>query len=233
MSQFHHSTTRRGVPDDPSAAMPHDVGSVEAFTLRSGRAMPALSLGTWKMRPEDTTDAVTRAIAAGYRAIDCAPVYGNEKEVGAAIAACVGGDAKTPLAGVPLTRDDLFITSKIMTHDLPPEAFEARVRETLDDLGIDALDLLLLQWPHPQLASIAEQWTELERLVDAGLTRHIGVSNFSVKKLATLMDGGEDVSGGEDVFVFGGTRIPPAVNQARSISHRSPYDRVGVVNAVP
>jgi len=98
---------------------------------------------------------------------------------------------------------------------------------------VDHLDLALLQWPAPQRAPIAEQWCAMEALVDAGLARHIGVSNFSVKKLATLMDGGEDVSGGEDVFVFGGTRIPPAVNQARSISHRSPYDRVGVVNAVP
>ncbi|ACO69110.1 predicted protein [Micromonas commoda] len=161
--------------------------------------MPALGLGTWKIAAGDTTAAVLSALRCGYRLLDCAPVYGNQPQVGAAIQQALD-------EGTLRSRDELFVTSKLMTQTLEPTDFEAAVRTSLAELGVDYLDLALLQWPAPQRAPIAEQWCAMEALVDAGLARHIGVSNFSAKKLGELMDGSD-------------CRIPPAVNQVECGAH--------------
>ena len=148
------------------------------------------------------------ALKAGYRHIDCAPVYRNQTQVGAALTAA--------LASGLCTRDDLFITSKLMTYDLAPDGFEQAVKQSLAELGVGYLDLLLLQWPLPQLAPVAEQWAAMEALVDAGLVRDIGVSNFSAVKLAALMDGG--ATGAQD-WVLGECRVKPSVNQVECGAH--------------
>ena len=157
---------------------------VPSLTLRGGAKMPALGLGTWKIAAGDTTAAVLSALRCGYRLLDCAPVYGNQPQVGAAIQQALD-------EGTLRSRDELFVTSKLMTQTLEPTDFEAAVRTSLAELGVDYLDLALLQWPAPQRAPIAEQWCAMEALVDAGLARHIGVSNFSAKKLGELMDGSD------------------------------------------
>lgn len=91
------------------------------------------------------------------------------------------------------------------------------MRRTLGELGVSHLDLLLLQWPLPTLAPVAEQWAAMEALVDAGLVRDIGVSNFSAKKLAALMDGGDGL--GDGTAVMGECRIKPSVNQVECGPH--------------
>ena len=132
--------------------------------------MPVVGLGTWKMPAEETTAAVASALRLGYRHVDCAPVYGNQSEVGAAIAAALED-------GTLASRDELFVTTKLMPRDLPPEAFESAVRDSLAALRCGShVDLVLLQWPAPHVASIAEQWAAMEALVDAGL-RHAGLLN--------------------------------------------------------
>ena len=198
---------------------------VPSLTLRSGAKMPALGLGTWKIAAGETTAAVLSALRIGYRLLDCAPVYGNQPQVGAAIQQALD-------EGTLRSRDELFVTSKLMTQTLEPTDFEAAVRTSLAELGVDYLDLALLQWPAPQRAPIAEQWCAMEALVDAGLARHIGVSNFSVKKLGELMDGSDVTRGAEgadaeysvlntdaEYCVLGECRIPPAVNQVECGAH--------------
>jgi diketogulonate reductase-like aldo/keto reductase len=96
---------------------------------------------------------VESALTAGYRHVDCAPVYLNQPQVGAALTAAL-------TAGL-CTRDELFITSKLMTYDLSPDGFAEAVKQSLTELGVEYLDLLLLQWPLPQLAPIAEQWAAM------------------------------------------------------------------------
>ena len=197
---------------------------VPSLTLRGGAKMPALGLGTWKIAAGDTTAAVLSALRCGYRLLDCAPVYGNQPQVGAAIQQALD-------EGTLRSRDELFVTSKLMTQTLEPTDFEAAVRTSLAELGVDYLDLALLQWPAPQRAPIAEQGCAMEALVDAGLARHIGVSNFSAKKLGELMDGSDvtravggdatsALSNAEDDYcVLGECRIPPAVNQVECGAH--------------
>ena len=192
--------------------MPSSDGPKTAtMALRSGARMPVVGLGTWKMPAEETTAAVASALRLGYRHVDCAPVYGNQSEVGAAIAAALED-------GTLASRDELFVTTKLMPRDLPPEAFESAVRDSIAALRCGShVDLVLLQWPAPHVASIAEQWAAMEALVDAGLARDIGVSNFSAAKLDSLMDGGAESNGA--FRAFGACRVEPSVNQIECGAH--------------
>lgn len=175
--------------------------------LRDGAEMPALGLGTWKSATGAVGRAVSDAIAMGYRHVDCAPIYGNEPEIGRGIA-----DA---LASGTVRREALWITSKLWNDRHEPHEVVPALEETLADLGLEYLDLYLVHWPvalkrgvsFPRSASdmislerlpIAETWSGMEAAVDQGLCRHIGVSNFSVSKLDDL---------GRSA------RIPPSVNQ--------------------
>ena len=159
--------------------------------------MPILGLGTWKSAPGEVYDAVKVALEAGYRHIDCAPIYGNEPEVGR-------GLTESFEAGVA-SREDVWITSKLWNNAHAPEDVRPALRQTLSDLQIDTIDLFLIHWPValkkgtqlPQSPSdfvsldevpITETWAAMEELVDDGLTRHIGVSNFNIPKLQTLLD---------------------------------------------
>jgi alcohol dehydrogenase (NADP+) len=167
------------------------------LSLRDDDAMPALGLGTWKSAPGEVYDAVNVALQAGYRHIDCAPIYGNEAEVGRALAASFD-------EGV-VSRDDVWITSKLWNDAHAPDDVRPALEQTLDDLQLDALDLYLMHWPIAlekgvgmpaspddfiplEQLPIAATWEAMEALVDDGLVRHIGVSNFNVPKLDALLD---------------------------------------------
>ena len=160
---------------------------------RNGDSMPILGLGTWKSAPGDVYKAVKEAIKIGYRHIDCAFVYGNEKEVGQAI--------KESIEEQIVTREDLWITSKLWNSEHGFDNVLPALKNTLADLQLDYLDLYLIHWPvslkiksglpqkpedfanHP----IADTWKGMETAFDEGFVRHIGVSNFSIVKLQKLM----------------------------------------------
>lgn len=158
--------------------------------------MPMLGLGTFKSEPGLTYHAVKDAIKIGYRHIDCAPVYGNQLEVGEAI--------RDVIAEGVIRREQLWITSKLWNDSHKPEDVLPALEQTLSDLKIDSLDLYLMHWPvavrkglflpekAEDLVSLEEiplsvTWKEMEEMVGRGLCRNIGVSNFSHKKIAELV----------------------------------------------
>jgi diketogulonate reductase-like aldo/keto reductase len=153
--------------------------------MRHGGEIPVLGLGVYRSEPgTETRQAVEWAIEAGYRHIDTASAYQNERDVGEAIRA----------SGVP--RDEIFITTKLANEDQGFESALRAIDASLERLGLDRVDLYLMHWPLPdrRLAS----WRAMERMLADGRTRAIGVSNFMVHHIRELL---------------GECEIPPAVNQ--------------------
>jgi alcohol dehydrogenase (NADP+) len=170
---------------------------MDRLTFENGDKMPILGLGTWKSAPGEVHDAVLEALRVGYRHIDCAKIYGNEKEVGNALQEAF----KEGL----VKREDIWITSKLWNSDHKHEQVVPALQETLKDLQIDYLDLYLVHWPvvlkpgtvFPESPDdfvsldevpIFETWQGMEECREKGLTRHIGVSNFSAHKISLLCE---------------------------------------------
>ena len=170
---------------------------MQTLSFRNDDEMPIVGLGTWKSAPGEVYNAVKTALRLGYRHIDCAPIYGNEAEVGRALHESFD-------EGV-VARDEVWITSKLWNDAHAPEDVRPALEETLDDLRLDTIDLFLMHWPialepgvnMPRSADqfialddlpLAVTWKAMEDLVDEGLTRHIGVSNFSASKLQSLVE---------------------------------------------
>ena len=168
---------------------------MRTFEIGNGGRIPALGLGTWKSAPGEVGAAVREAIRVGFRHVDCAPLYGNEAEIGSALASAVAaGEAK---------RGDLWITSKLWNSCHKREDVIPALRRTLADLQLEYLDLYLIHWPvahkpgvlyaktgadflGPDEAPIGETWAAMEEAVALGLCRNIGVSNFTVAKMERL-----------------------------------------------
>jgi len=188
------------------------VEQIPQRTLYTGATMPAIGLGTFgsdQISADEVATAVTGAIEAGYRHLDCASVYGNEHAIGPAI----------QQSGIK--RDDLWITSKLW-NDQHSRVLES-CRQSLSDLRLERLDMYLVHWPfpnfHPPGCSVdsrspdarpyirenfMDTWREMEKLVDLGLTRHIGTSNMTIPKLRLLLRD---------------ARIKPAVNEMELHPH--------------
>lgn len=143
---------------------------MEYLTLQNGVQMPLVGFGTFMLSGETCVKAVAEAIQSGYRMIDTAEAYGNEKEVGAGIRA----------SGID--RRELFLVTKVNFKSY--EHAEQTVMQSLENLGTDYLDLLLLHWP---FANYYGAWRALEKLYEAGKVRAIGVSNFEPDQLLDLI----------------------------------------------
>lgn len=170
--------------------------------------MPTLGFGTWNLKKTSVVEAVEQAITTGYRHIDCAMVYENEQQVGQAI-------KNTIKAGI-VTREDLFMTSKLWNTDHGVKYVEEACKKTLADLGLEYLDLYLIHWgvgfehgsdleplhknglAKLSFAPLQQTWQAMESLVQKGLVKSIGVSNFSAPML---------------IDVLGYAKIKPAINQ--------------------
>lgn len=161
------------------------VANMPASTLATGATIPLVGLGTWKSEPGRVRAAVETALKCGYRHVDCAAIYDNEGEVGEALARV--------FATTKLTREEVFITSKLWNTEHAPDRVEPALRKTLRHLRLDYLDLYLIHWPVTGVRGdevtppILDTWRAMEKLVDEGLVRAIGVSNFSEKKLRALI----------------------------------------------
>lgn len=140
------------------------------FIRAHGAAIPAIGLGTWMLTGDSCIDAVEAAIGFGYRHIDTAIGYGNEREVGEGIRR----------AGIE--RDKLFVTTKIPPEQLGADAMLRAAEGSLERLGMDQVDLLLIHWPSRTLPA-SETIRSLNAVRERGLTRHIGVSNYTIALL--------------------------------------------------
>ena len=127
--------------------------------------MPSLGFGTWQIEGDAAREAVADALELGYRHIDTARMYGNEREVGAGLR-----DAAIP-------RDEVWVTTKVWRDDLDPDRLRRSAEASLKDLGLDRVDLLLVHWPN-QAVPLGDTLAALHRVRQDGLTRHIGVANF-------------------------------------------------------
>ncbi|KHO29830.1 aldo/keto reductase [Corynebacterium minutissimum] len=153
--------------------------SVPQTTFNDDREMPLLGLGTYKLRGEDLTRSVREAIELGYRHFDTATLYENEEELGQALAAAMkAGD---------VTRDELFITSKVWHDHHGKGKVDQAFRESLDKLQLDYLDLYLIHWPWPQGGLYVETFEEIARLQGMGQIASIGVANFYEETLQELI----------------------------------------------
>lgn len=192
--------------------------SVESINLSNGLSLPLIALGTWQSPPGQVFQAVYSALQLGYRAIDCAHVYRNENEIGRAVAAFLQREGKEK----QITRGDLFITSKLWnTFHSSYDRVKLNLTKILESLQLQYLDLFLVHWPISFVDSDSELfpmksneptklalrcdvdliqlWSHMEKLVDEGLTKAIGVSNFNCEQISRLMNSQP--------------RIPPVVNQ--------------------
>ncbi|KAF2112224.1 glycerol dehydrogenase Gcy1 [Lophiotrema nucula] len=181
---------------------------VKTFELNTGAKIPGVGFGTWQAAPGEAGRAVQIAIKAGYRHLDCAPLYWNEKEIGQALTEVVKE------TGVP--RSDLFITTKLWSSQ--HSQVESSLRRSLADLQLEYADLFLMHWPvslppndanasnfgkedrtvHASDWDFTNTWAEMEKLLDRGLVKAIGVANFSTVNLEKLLKT---------------AKITPAVNQ--------------------
>ena len=159
--------------------------SIPTVTLNDGTSFPELGLGTYNLRGEEGIDAMVAAIASGYRLLDSAVNYENEREVGEAVRR----------SGI---RDDLLVTTKVPGRD---HGFDETVRSaegSLERLGLDRIDLYLIHWPNPSVGKYVETYRAMLALRDEGKVGSVGVSNFTEPMLAELIDA---------------TGVAPAVNQ--------------------
>lgn len=157
---------------------------MQYLTLNNGVKMPILGFGTFQIPPEQTKQAVLDAIDVGYRLIDTAQFYGNEKEIGEAISEC----------GVE--REELFITTKVWINNYGYEKCLDSIEKSFEKLGVDYIDLVLI---HQPFSDYYGAYRALEDLYEAGLVKAIGVSNFAPDRLT-------------DICLFG-RKVIPQINQ--------------------
>jgi 2,5-diketo-D-gluconate reductase A len=162
------------------------VPDVPTLRLNNGVEIPQLGFGVFQIEPEDTAEATRTALEIGYRHIDTAQMYGNEKEVGQAVRES------------GLDRGEVFVTSKLNNNRQEREDILRSFDQSLADMGFDYLDLFLIHWPLPGVSDYVQRWKVMEEIYASGRAKAIGVSNFQPHHLRN---------------VLGSSEITPAVNQ--------------------
>ena len=158
---------------------------MKPYILNTGAKIPPIGFGTWQIKPDQAAkEAVLGALEAGYRLIDTARVYGNERGVGEAIRE----------SGIP--REEIFVTTKLWNDDQGYDKTLQACRSSLEKLGLDYLDLYLIHWP--ATSKRYDSWRAFEKLVEEGLIKAAGVSNFTIEHLKQLAER---------------SKLTPAVNQ--------------------
>ena len=150
--------------------------AVPTIELNDGNRIPQLGFGVFQIAPADTAEVVRQALEIGYRHVDTAQMYGNEKGVGEALRS----------SGLP--REDVFVTSKLNNGFHRPDDARRAFDTTLSELGLDTVDLFLIHWPLPTLygGDYVSTWRVLEEFARDGRARSVGVSNFQVAHLQRL-----------------------------------------------
>jgi diketogulonate reductase-like aldo/keto reductase len=178
------------------------MSDVPTYPLNDGTTIPAIGFGTWPLKGRQATEAVLSALEAGYRLVDTAVNYDNEREVGEAVRT----------SGIP--REQIRVTSKIPgRHHAYDDAIRS-THESLERLGLDHLDLHLIHWPNPSDGLFLETWRALVELQQQGLVTTIGVSNFTEAHLRRIIDD---------------TGVTPAVNQVE-LHPLFPQEQMRAVN---
>jgi 2,5-diketo-D-gluconate reductase A len=162
------------------------VATVPTVPLNNGVEIPQLGFGVFKIKPEETAEATRTALEIGYRHIDTAQMYGNEKQVGEAV------------RDSGLDRGEVFVTSKLNNNRQERDDILRSFDQSLAELGFDYLDLFLIHWPLPTVSDFVQRWKVMEEIYAGGRVKAIGVSNFQVHHLRTLL---------------GSADVRPAVNQ--------------------
>ncbi|MDU5983044.1 MAG: aldo/keto reductase [Staphylococcus epidermidis] len=153
---------------------------METVQFYNGRTMPKIGLGTYRVKDSDECrESVKHAIEQGYRSIDTAMIYGNEETVGQGI--------KEGLKSTGLSREDLFITSKLWLTDFGRQNVEEAYRQSVEKLGLDYLDLYLMHWPGTNEAVMIDTWRGMEDLYKQNQVKNIGVSNFTPEHFEALL----------------------------------------------
>ena len=158
----------------------------QTYQLNDGHSLPAIGFGTYPHGRDDSQQSTASALDAGYRLLDTALSYENEAEVGAAV------------RDSALSRDEILVTTKVPGRYHGYDETIGALRESLDNLGLDRVELYLIHWPLPRLDKYVDTWRALIELREQGLTRSIGVSNFTEAHLHRIIDE---------------TGVVPAVNQ--------------------
>jgi 2,5-diketo-D-gluconate reductase A len=155
--------------------------TVPTIALNDGNSIPQLGFGVFLVDPAETERIVTDALAVGYRHIDTAAAYKNEEGVGRAI-------AKSGVA-----RDEVFVTTKLWNGDQGSQSTLDAIDRSLENLGLEFVDLYLIHWPSPTRGKYVESWLALEQIKAAGKARSIGVSNFQPHHLTEVIDASSTV----------------------------------------
>lgn len=152
--------------------------TIPLINLKDNITIPQLGFGTWQLKGKECTQAVKNALEIGYTHIDTAEIYENQKAIAPAIE--------------NINRDKLFITSKVWRERLKAGDVQQSIEETLGDLGVEYVDLLLVHWPNKDVP-IRETLTALKQVQEKGLARAIGVSNFTIKHLKEALAAAQEV----------------------------------------
>jgi 2,5-diketo-D-gluconate reductase A len=150
--------------------------AIPSVTLNDDNTMPVIGLGVGELSDAETEASVATALEAGYRLIDTASAYGNEAAVGRAIAS----------SGLP--REEVFVTTKLATSDQGFQSSQDALKASLERLGLDYVDLYLIHWPAGEQGKYVDSWGGLMSSQGAGLTRSIGVANFTEEHLSNIVD---------------------------------------------